>query len=180
MTSSRNTPPGDTPGGTSRQPAHRHPQQADAGPADVTVTVSVWHNVTHDDAGRHTGYGGFHPGDQMVKVFIYRTQTRGRRPEDIAEDAFAAFNDHPRDTEGQALARQYRARRLRSLSVGDLVVVGEAALTVERAGWAPLRGAITEVRVDEHGTHPLPASRPAPRPDGLLRDKEATAHEPQG
>ena len=40
--------------------------------------------------------------------------------------------------------------------------VGEAALTVERAGWAPLRGGITEVRPDEHGTHPLPASRPVP------------------
>ena len=43
------------------------------------------------------------------------------------------------------------------LQVADLVVAGEAALTVERAGWAPLRGGIREVRIDEHGTHPLPA-----------------------
>ena len=48
------------------------------------------------------------------------------------------------------------------VQVGDLVSVGEAALTVERAGWAPLRGGITEVRLDEHGTHPLPADREAP------------------
>ncbi len=40
------------------------------------------------------------------------------------------------------------------LQVGDLVAVGETALTVEQAGWAPLRGGITEVRIDEHGTHP--------------------------
>ena len=40
------------------------------------------------------------------------------------------------------------------------MAVGEAALTVERAGWAPLRGGITEVRIDEHGTHPLPAPEP--------------------
>lgn len=46
------------------------------------------------------------------------------------------------------------------LSVGDLVVVGEAALVCERAGWAPLRGGITEARIDEHGTHPLLAGGP--------------------
>ena len=51
------------------------------------------------------------------------------------------------------------------LQVADLVVVGEAALIVDRAGWAPLRGGITEVRLDEHGTHPLPApARHGPRP----------------
>jgi hypothetical protein len=44
--------------------------------------------------------------------------------------------------------------------VGDLVVVGEAALVCERAEWAPLRGGITEARIDEHGTHPLPAGGP--------------------
>jgi hypothetical protein len=36
------------------------------------------------------------------------------------------------------------------LQVADLVVAGEAAQTVERAG-------IRKVRIDEHGTHPLPA-----------------------
>jgi len=77
-------------------------------PADATVTVSVWHNVTRDSAGRRTGYFGFTPGDLMVKVFTYDTRIRGRHPEDIAEDAFAAFNDFPRDSEGQNLARQYR------------------------------------------------------------------------
>ena len=48
------------------------------------------------------------------------------------------------------------------VQVADLVVVGEAALIVDRAGWALLRGGITEVRLDEHGTHPLPADREAP------------------
>jgi hypothetical protein len=48
------------------------------------------------------------------------------------------------------------------LSVGDLVAVGEAALVCERAGWAPLRGGITEARIDEHGTHPLPSSLSPP------------------
>ncbi len=134
-------------------PSHATPQTT--GPAGATVTVSVWHNVTRDSAGRPTGYFGFTPCDQMVKVFTYHTDVRGRRPEDIAEDAFAAFNDFPRDGEGQALARQYRARRLRSVSRGDMITVGEAALIVERAGFSYLRGSFTPVRAHDHGTHPL-------------------------
>ncbi len=122
---------------------------------DATVTVSVWHNVTRDSAGRPTGYFGFTAGDQMVKVFTYDTQARGRQSEDIAEDAFAAFNDFPRDGEGQALASQYRARRLRSVSRGDVITVGEAALIVERAGFSLVRGGFAPVRVHDHGTHPL-------------------------
>jgi hypothetical protein len=41
------------------------------------------------------------------------------------------------------------------LSVGDMVVVGETALTVASAGFALLRGTFTPVRVHEHGTHPI-------------------------
>ncbi|SRR6266568_504106 len=60
------------------------PLQA-TGPADATVTVSAWHNVTRDGAGHPTGYFGFTPGDLMVKVLTYDTQVRGRHPEDIAK-----------------------------------------------------------------------------------------------
>ena len=123
-------------------------------PADATVTVSVWHNVTRDSAGHPTGYFGFTPGDQMVKVFTYDTRSRGRHLEDIAEDAFAAFNDLPRGSEGQNLARQYRARRLRSVSRGDLITVGEAALIVERAGVQP----------PARRLHPRPPPRPRHSP----------------
>ena len=80
------------------------------------LTVSIWHNVTRDPQGRHTGFGGFTPGDQMVKVFTYDTPASGRSPAGIAEDAFAAFNEAPLSEEAAALARQYRQRRLRSLS----------------------------------------------------------------
>lgn len=50
-----------------------------------------------------------------------------------------------------------RGWTFRELSVEDLVVVEEAALTADRAGSALPRGGVTEVRVDEHGTRPLPA-----------------------
>jgi hypothetical protein len=38
----------------------------------------------------------------MVKVFTYDTPAGGRSPADIAEDAFAAFNDAPRSEEAAA------------------------------------------------------------------------------
>jgi hypothetical protein len=71
----------------------------------------------------------------------------------------AIFNDHPRDAAGAELARAYYRRRLRSLSVGDVVVIGEVALAVSRpAGWEPVSGSVNKVRTCEHCTRPLPVS----------------------
>jgi hypothetical protein len=43
------------------------------------------------------------------------------------------------------------------LSIGDVVVIGEAALAVGRpAGWTPVSDGLNECRADEHGTHLLP------------------------
>jgi hypothetical protein len=98
----------------------------------------------------------------MVRVFTYQADPAG--PEEIAEEAFAICNRHPRDTRGADLTERYYQRRLRSLSVGDVVAAGEVALAVGRpAGWDPVRGSLTEVRTDEHGTHPLPPPSPCLR-----------------
>jgi hypothetical protein len=81
------------------------------------ITVSIWHNVARDQAGRHTApLDGFTPGDPMVRVFTYQALPCGRPPEAIAEDAFALANGHPRDPGGMELSRRYYERRLRSLS----------------------------------------------------------------
>jgi len=126
----------------------------------TSVTVSIWHNVARDQAGRHTApLDGFTPGDPMVRVFTYQATPRGRSPEAIAEDAFALANGHPRDDETARLSRLYYQRRLRSLSVGDVVAVGEVPLAVGRVGWTLVRG-LNEVRTSEHGTHPLPSRLP--------------------
>ena len=130
----------------------------------TTITVTIWHNVARDHEGRHTGMlDGYQPGDPMVRVFTYQAEADGgRSPEAIAEEAFATFNGHPRDADGEELARRYYARRLRSLSAGDVVAIGEIVLAAGRpAGWTPVNGGLNEVRTDQHGTHPLPA-RPAP------------------
>ena len=74
----------------------------------------------------------------------------------------AIFNDHPADAAGADLACAYYGRRLRSLSVGDVVAAGDVLLAVGRpAGWVLVSGGLTEVRTSEHGTRPLPErSRP--------------------
>jgi hypothetical protein len=121
------------------------------------ITVTIWHNVAVDGQGHHTGMlDGYQPGDPVVRVFTYQTAPAGS-PEETAEEAFAICNGHPRDARGEDLARRYYQRELRSLSVGDVVTIGEAALAVGRAGWTPVRGGLNEVRASEHGTHPLPA-----------------------
>jgi hypothetical protein len=43
------------------------------------------------------------------------------------------------------------------LDIGDVVVIGEAALAAGRPiGWTPVSGGLNESRADQHGTHPLP------------------------
>ena len=85
---------------------------------------------------------GYQPGDPMVRVFAYQASP-GRSAEEIAEEAFETFNDHPRDPAGAELACAYYGRRLRSLSVGDVVAVtadGEVPLAVAKsAGPGPRR-----------------------------------------
>ena len=125
------------------------------------ITVTIWHNVRADTHGRLLAMlDGYAPGDPMVRVFTYQTLPGSRTPEEIADHAFAVFNGHPFDDEGERLAGQYYGRRLRSISKGDIVSAGEIALAVAGAGWTPVRGGLTEVRTDEHGTHPLPPVSP--------------------
>jgi hypothetical protein len=158
--------PGDTPAPGLPAPAGGADQPGAAG-----ITVTIWHNVAFDAQGRHTAMlDGYQPGDPMVRVFAYQASP-GRSAEEIADEAFDTFNDHPRDPGGADLACAYYGRRLRSLSVGDVVAAaadGEVRLAVAKTGWTPVPGPLTEVRTSEHGTRPLPlpgsalGSRPAP------------------
>ena len=108
----RETPDGSPAGDAGRAPAPERP--APPGPAKITVTI--WHNVAFDGQGRHTAMlDGYQPGDPVVAVFAYQADP-GRPAEGIADEAFAIFNDHPRDAAGAELARAYYGRRLRSLS----------------------------------------------------------------
>jgi hypothetical protein len=58
------------------------------------------------------------------------------------------------------------------LSVGDVVAVGEVPLAVASVGWTLVRGGLNEVRTDEHGTRPLPASAAPGEPPPASTAKE--------
>jgi hypothetical protein len=136
-------------------------------------TVTIWHNAARDGEGRPTGMlDGYRPGNPVVRVFAYQANPAGRAPEQIAEEAFAICNGHPRDADGADLARRYYERELRSLSVGDVVAVGEAGLAVGRVGWILVRGDLNEVRTGEHGTRPLPGTSRARRTSDRFPRKE--------
>jgi hypothetical protein len=115
----RETPDASPPGHGDGTPAPGLPAPpggaAQPGPGKITVTI--WHNVAHDAEGRHTAMlDGYQPADPMVRVFAYQADPAGRTPEQVAEEAFATFNDHPLDPDGADLACAYYGRRLRSLS----------------------------------------------------------------
>jgi hypothetical protein len=122
--------------------------------------VTVYHNVARDPDNHHINFDGYQPGQPLVPVFTYDVELLdGGMPEllVIAETAFEAFNadpdllpDHARE-----LATRYRARSLRSLSVGDVLRLGDTALACDPVGFREVPAELNEVRVGEHGTHPI-------------------------
>ncbi len=78
----------------------------------------------------------YKPGQALTEVFSFNLETREGRldPTVIANHCFAAFNDHP-NPGWEPRREAYYAAGNRSLSVGDVVVIGEIACAVERVGW---------------------------------------------
>jgi hypothetical protein len=139
------TAPGNHPGpdGPSRgretpdgSPAGDAAPERPAPPGPAKITVTIWHNVAFDGQGRHTAMlDGYQPGDPMVRVFAYQVGP-GRSAEEIADEAFDTFNDHPRDPDGADLACAYYGRRLRSLSFpGNSPCCGRSCCLRRRAVW---------------------------------------------
>jgi hypothetical protein len=123
------------------------------------MRVTVYHNVARDSGGRRVNFDGYQQGHPLVPVFTYDIDLLGgglaeRRR--IAEAAFEAFNADPEMLQGKQrqLAASYRERRLRSLSVGDVVRVGGIALACAPVGFREIGGDLNEARVSEPGTHP--------------------------
>lgn len=132
------------------------------------MRVSVFHNVARDEQGRRINWFGYEPGHPLVRVFeadIGFGDDLGA--EGMADEIWIIGNAEPERLTGAraVLARAYRARRLRSLWVGDVVVIGDGgdgtALRVDRAGFGRVeRDALTVVTTREHGTEPWPADSP--------------------
>jgi hypothetical protein len=133
------------------------------------MRVSVYHNVARDEAGRRINGFGYESGHPIVHVFEAETDLDWMPASELAEMVWIACNVNP-DRLGSGrlatFARAYRDRRLRSLSVGDVVVLGEGedrmAMRADTAGFSFVRtDQLNIVTIREHGTQPWsPDARP--------------------
>lgn len=122
--------------------------------------VTVYHNVARGPDNRHINFDGYQPGQPLVPVFVYDVDLLDGGMEElllIAETAFEALNADPDRLPARTreLATRYRARSLRSLSVGDVLRLGDTALACDPVGFRQVPAELNEVRVSEHGTHPI-------------------------
>lgn len=102
------------------------------------TTVTVWLNTTTDPEGRHLGMvRGYKPEDTLELGISYVT-TADDDPVRLAEDAFAAFNGHPNTPDHDDMVEAWYGSRRRSLSVGDVVAVGDRRYSVDSCGWTEL------------------------------------------
>jgi hypothetical protein len=101
---------------------------------DDQVTVKIMHRV------RTSGipfWSDFDPADGFVQAYSFTTGfPQCGHVEMLVRIVFMELNiDEPH----APWAVEYRARRNRSLSAGDVVVVGEQAFACNRVGWQPVR-----------------------------------------
>jgi hypothetical protein len=100
------------------------------------ANVTIYHNISRD------AFFGFNYGNEdgnsphyLAKVFTFDSARLGTADDGILAAAFEAFN-----VGTDTLAEEYRARRLRSLSVGDVVDIDGRSYSCERLGWKPRAG----------------------------------------
>jgi hypothetical protein len=96
------------------------------------------HQVPADLIDQH--FRGYQPGDPIKPVYGYEHPTgpnvTTHDAHQIAEQAFQMFNGMAVNSWEEDHADRYYAAGNRSLSVGDLVVIGEIAMSCESSGWA--------------------------------------------
>lgn len=115
--------------------------------------VEIFHNVSKGQGGIPLGFFGYEQGHELVKVFEFDVEVNeGTDVYQLAEVTFALGNGQAKESE------DYYARRLRSVSVGDVIRVGEAWLSCDSSDWSLIKGHkprdITAEHQGEHGTNP--------------------------
>ena len=98
------------------------------------MQVTIKHNTNLRDAAVY----GYRPGDELVSVF--QMELPNGDPYEVAEVAYAITNSYPEELWGPArhypeLVAAYRAEKLRSLSIGDVVVLDGADYAVAACGF---------------------------------------------
>jgi hypothetical protein len=92
--------------------------------------------------GRFTWKDAAHRGEEheLVFVFAYDVELAGIDPERYLEVAWQTFN-----IGDDQLAAQYRSRKLRSLSKGDVVMIDRQPYSCESVGWQ--KRSMNELRI---------------------------------
>jgi hypothetical protein len=87
-------------------------------------------------------------GQPLKEVFSYMAPEAGE-PRELADKAFQAFNAEPELASDayREIAQDYRAAELRSLSVGDVLRIGETWLACAATSWIELEQAPRTVLV---------------------------------
>ncbi len=95
------------------------------------LTVTVLLNQDPD-----TLFSGYLPGARLILAYRY-TLPAVTAGEDrmLLERVFAAFNDQPVHPDDQLHADAWAAKRLRSLSVGDVVAIDDRYYACAPVGW---------------------------------------------
>lgn len=96
------------------------------------IYVQVWLNSRTDGLNFLYGYRHGDPMQLALEFYTDATKLEPGTPISILEQAFHELNvDEPQ----ARWAQDYRRDRNRSLSVGDVVVVGESAYACASVGW---------------------------------------------
>jgi hypothetical protein len=120
----------------------------------TTQPVVIYHNTTTDATGRPVNYDGFIPGESTLEA-VHLSSTELTEPTAIAEEMFYRFNVGEDED-----AMEYRSKSLRSLSVGDVVVMRApsgsiVALACDRVGWKEIEITNVVLATLEGGRHCL-------------------------
>lgn len=99
-----------------------------------TVTVRVFLNNNP-----HATLHGYTRAAGLVLAYDYTLPAEDAAADDVLlERAFAAFNGHPDRAEDHVHAAVWTGKRLRSLSVGDVVAIDDCYYACQSRGWTPI------------------------------------------
>lgn len=132
------------------------------------MQVTILHNAATDEHGRNVGYlDGYLPDHVLLRVFSFTLDGGGHPHDDqhVLGNLWHLFNvgDDPEWGEPAPLAVSYRRKRLRSLSVGDVVELDGRAYCCANVGWQRLADdqPATPAQVREHTQKYIDAMREA-------------------
>lgn len=103
------------------------------------VSITVFHNVTEDSLGRASGFDGFEADQTFREVIQFDQPFVGR--DETLEGVYFLCNHIPHEAfneiepGSQQVIDAYRSKQVRSLSVGDVIVMGESAYAVAKSGF---------------------------------------------